>query len=388
MTNLLANPTLVGLVLQSASVLMISVLCLTLLRTIRRAPLVPWTVGWIALFIALMTLLLAYQVPRYGVVLYPLYMAAEYAFGCLVFAGCREYATGRAVSWSDTPVALACLVLALVLPPLTRWHFGILFAVHSFIYGGLFVVAWAQLMKARPGRRSVPGVRVLSVALLLLAVAYLAYAPMFGLSELGVIAPDPPLLDYSSFFDSLLLTMLGFGMVMVSTGEVQSDLEVARDRLARAAQTDHLTSAFNRYAFQTLLHGDLEGTVVIADIDNLKSINDRYGHCAGDAAIRAVASAIRSCIRADDLLFRWGGDEFLILLLGFTELEARTRLAVVNMQLHAVCLPNGAGTIPVSVSMGFASFDSVQSLDDVIRVADTAMYGAKRRALNGHVPVE
>ncbi|MEI6244168.1 MAG: GGDEF domain-containing protein [Acidobacteriota bacterium] len=383
MTTLLASPTLIGLILQSAGVLMIAVLCLTLLRTIRRPPLVPWTASWITLFISLMTLLLAFQLPAYGVVLYPVYMLFEYAFGCLVLAGCREYATGRPVDRSDWPVALVMVVPALVIPPVVGWHFSVLFTAHSFVYGCLFLVAWAQLLSARPSRRSEPGVRVVRVALLLLAAAYIAYAPIFGLSEMGLIAPEPPLLEYASFFDSLLLTMLGFGMVMVATGEVQTDLEVARDRLAGVAQTDHLTSAFNRYAFHALLDRELEGVAVIADIDNLKSINDRYGHSAGDTAIRAVASAIRGCIRADDLLFRWGGDEFLVLLLGFTELEARSRLAVVNEQLRDVELPDGAGTVSVSVSMGFAPFDSAQSLEEVIRVADTAMYGTKRGALNG-----
>jgi diguanylate cyclase (GGDEF)-like protein len=174
-------------------------------------------------------------------------------------------------------------------------------------------------------------------------------------------------------------------MVMVATGEVQADLEVARDRLARLAQTDHLTSAFNRYAFHTLMDRDFDGTAVIADIDNLKSINDQFGHSAGDAAIRAVASAIRACIRADDLLFRWGGDEFLVLMLGFREQEARIRLSVVNEHLREVALSGTGGlTVSVSVSMGFASFDSAASLDEVIRVADTAMYGTKRSVDNGH----
>jgi diguanylate cyclase (GGDEF)-like protein len=388
MTTLFASPALIGLVLQSAGVLMIAVLCLTLLRTIRRAPLVPWTAAWITLFISLMTLLLAFQIPSFGVVLYPIYMFLEYVFVYLVFAGCREYATGRPASWNDWSTVAALLVPALVIPPVVGWDFSILFAAHSLLYGCGFLFAFRQLSRARPGARTAPGVRVLTVALLLLAVAYIAYAPIFSLVEIGAIAPQPTLLDYSTFFDSLFLTMLGFGMVMVSTGEVQSDLEVARDRLARVAQTDHLTSAFNRYAFHTLIEGDFDGVAVIADIDNLKSINDQYGHSAGDTAIRAVATAIRSCIRADDLLFRWGGDEFLVLLLGFTEMEARTRLSVVNEQLRSVVLAGGKELVAVSVSMGFAVFDSAKSLDEVIHVADSAMYGTKRNMANGQTPEE
>lgn len=379
MTNLFSSPTLVGLTLQSAGVLMIAVLCLTLLRTIRRAPLVPWTAAWIALFIALMVLLLAFRVPSLSHALHPAYMFFEYIFAFLVFAGCREYTGGRPMGRSDAPAAIAMVVPAILLPAAARWQFNVFFAFHSVIYAYLFLLALRQLRLARPSERSAPGVRVLKIALLLLALLYGAYGPIFALSALNVIAHEPLFLAYSSFYDLLLLTMLGFGMVMVATGEVQSDLEVARDRLTGVAQTDHLTSAFNRYAFHTLLHHDLAGTAVIADIDNLKSINDRHGHAAGDAAIRAVASAIRGCIRADDLLFRWGGDEFLVLLLGVGESDARARMTVVNEHLRDVRVHSGESSVSVSVSMGFAPFDSAESLDDVIRVADSAMYGTKRR---------
>lgn len=389
MTSLLASPTLIGLVLQSAGVLMIAILCLTLRRTIRRPPLVPWTGAWIALFIALMALLLVFQVPRFGIVGYPVYMLFEYAFGFLVFAGCREYATGRPFGWSDWPVGAVLLVPALVIPPAVHWQFSAIFSAHAFILGALLLVALRQLLHARPSARSAPGVLVVKVALLVLAGTYIAYAPIFGVTGTGLMEREPPLLQYWSFLDSMFLTMLGFGMVMVTTGEVQSDLEIARDRLAAVAQRDHLTSAFNRYAFHTLLDGDLDGIAVFADIDNLKSINDRYGHSAGDTVIRAVASAIRSGIRADDLLFRWGGDEFLVLLLGFTEREARVRLEGVKEHLRDVPLPgDDGGTITVSVSMGFAEFDSAQSLDEVIRVADSAMYGTKRNAANEQTSTE
>jgi diguanylate cyclase (GGDEF)-like protein len=349
MTTLFDDPSLVGLVLQSAGVLMIAVLCLMLTRTIRRPPLVPWTAAWIALFISLMTLLLAFRVPRYAFVLHPVYMFYEYVFAYLVFAGSREYATGRAVGVSDWPVGLGLLVPAIALPLAARWQFNVFFAVHAWIYGYLLLLSWRQLGRARRRERSASGLLVTRVALLLLSLAYLAYGPLFALAAIGWIPHEPRFLAYSPFFDSLLLTMLGFGMVMVATGEVQSDLEVARDRLAGVAQTDHLTSAFNRYAFHALLDHDLAGTAVIADIDNLKSINDQYGHSAGDAAIRAVATAMRSCIRADDLLFRWGGDEFLVLLLNVSELDARKRLTGQRATAHRRCRAVTAGA---GVSLG------------------------------------
>src|SRR5205823_2263991 len=79
----------------------------------------------------------------------------------------------------------------------------------------------------------------------------------------------------------------------------------------------------NRHAFYSLVEDARrqgstppEGTVALVDIDSLKPINDAYGHAAGDESIRAVATAIRSIVRAADLVIRWGGDEFLVILIG------------------------------------------------------------------------
>jgi diguanylate cyclase (GGDEF)-like protein len=374
-----SNPSIVGLVLQSAAVVMIACMCITLLRTAPRSPLVAWTAAWIMLFIALMMLLVAFQAGQLAHFMQPLYLFCEYGFGYLLFAGCREYATGAALGRKDAWMAAVLAVPALALPYFAKWQFNVFYPFHALIYAYLFFCAWRQLIGARPSARGRAGLRVMKVALAILASAYALYAPIFAAASTGWIAHEPAFLAFCPFYDMLMLTLLGFGIVMLTSGEVHSDLEKARDRLAGVAQQDHLTSAFNRHAFYQVLDRDLSGTAVFADIDNLKSINDQFGHASGDTAIRACATALRSQIRADDLLFRWGGDEFLVLLLGVSELDARRRLSGVNDLLRGIQLPGGVGTMTVSVSMGFAAFNSAESLDEVIRVADTAMYGHKRR---------
>jgi diguanylate cyclase (GGDEF)-like protein len=233
----------------------------------------------------------------------------------------------------------------------------------------------------------------MKLALLLLTVGYFHYSPLFALSVKGILPATVPYLEYAPFYDMLFLFMLMFGMVMVVTGEVQHELEntnaelaKTRDRLETMAQLDHLTSALNRHALYSLIEDErpgrralLSGTAVVADIDDLKKINDRYGHLAGDSAIRAVASAIRACIRADDLLFRWGGDEFLVVLIGMSEADARVRLAAANTGLRERQLPAFPEPVDVSISMGFASFDSVHTLGQVIAVADEAMFKRKKK---------
>lgn len=378
MNSLFANPSVIGLVLEAVAVLMIASMCLTLLKNAPRSPLVEWTAAWMMLFVALTSLLVAFRVPWLAHVVQPFYLGFEYGFAYLIFAGCREYATGVSLARKDWWMSVILAIPALGLPLMAKWQFNVFYPFHSVIYAYLFFCAWRQLAGARPSERGRAGLRVLKVALAVLALAYAAYAPIVFASSKGWITNEPAFLAFSPFYDMLMLTLLGFGVVMLTSGEVHSDLEQARDRLAGVAQQDHLTSAFNRHAFYQVLDRDLNGTAVFADIDNLKSINDQFGHAAGDTAIRACATALRSQIRADDLLFRWGGDEFLVLLLGFSEVDARKRLSGVNDLLRDIHLPVTDVAMTVSVSMGFAAFNSAESLDEVIRVADTAMYGHKR----------
>src|SRR5437763_16436634 len=106
-------------------------------------------------------------------------------------------------------------------------------------------------------------------------------------------------------------------MIVLTAEEANLELEDAKSRIERKLHIDPLTEALNRHAFHSMQHGDevetegvLSGVLVMIDVDNLKGINDALGHAAGDAVIRASANAVRMLIRADDLLFRWGGDEF------------------------------------------------------------------------------
>jgi diguanylate cyclase (GGDEF)-like protein len=218
----------------------------------------------------------------------------------------------------------------------------------------------------------------LSLALLTLFVAF-------------HVSLEPALL-YSIYF----LGQYIFGLVFI-TGcrrEVEGsnrELLEARDKLELLAQMDPLTEALNRHAFHSLLRhpeGGVEsmtsGTVAVLDIDNLKPINDTWGHTAGDKAIRAVARAMRSLIRADDMLFRWGGDEFLVLMFKLPEEEASRRLKKINDILEENCQKWTGMPVSVAVSYGVAGFDSMKQLGQAIETADQEMY-AKRNRVRGIV---
>ena len=136
-------------------------------------------------------------------------------------------------------------------------------------------------------------------------------------------------------------------MVIILLELVLSDAKIANEKLRKAhekleelAHIDPLTTALNRHAFHGYLkrHGtngaSASGSVGFFDIDDLKVINDMYGHAVGDIAIRAVVRAIREIIRADDLIFRWGGDEFFIIMVGLDAESAYKRVSRMLSLIH------------------------------------------------------
>ena len=199
---------------------------------------------------------------------------------------------------------------------------------------------------------------------------------------------------YTSLFDLLFEILLAFGTVMVLMESVRREVELAnrkltdaRDQLELLVQMDPLTEALNRHAFHSLLRRPESGTdntassgsVAVLDIDNLKPINDTLGHTVGDKAIRAVARAMRSLVRADDMLFRWGGDEFLVLMFKLPQPEASRRLEKLNKILDENCERWIGEPVKVTVSFGVTGFTSLTDLGQAIEQADKAMYAQRNR---------
>src|ERR1041384_6039729 len=189
-----------------------------------------------------------------------------------------------------------------------------------------------------------------------------------------------------------VLFMIGcFGSVMLLMKSVRREVEMAntklleaRDQLELLVQMDPLTEALNRHAFHSLLRRSevghdavTSGSVAVLDIDNLKPINDTMGHTAGDKAIRAVARATRSLVRADDMLFRWGGDEFLVLMFRLPQPEASRRMEKLNQILEENCERWLGTPLTVTVSFGVAGFTSLTDLGQAIEQADKAMYAQR-----------
>jgi diguanylate cyclase (GGDEF)-like protein len=162
-------------------------------------------------------------------------------------------------------------------------------------------------------------------------------------------------------------------------------------RVASQAATDGLTGLANRRSFDDELalewrRAERVGdslALVLADLDSFKSVNDRFGHQAGDAVLRRVAVILDSGGRQVDLAARYGGEEFAVLAPG-TDLEGATRLAErLRSELEAttVTLPDGR-EIQVTSSFGVAVKANLDGPEDLVAAADEALYDAKRNGKN------
>lgn len=161
-----------------------------------------------------------------------------------------------------------------------------------------------------------------------------------------------------------------------------------RDRLSQAIRHDPLTGAMSRYQFERDMasptaDGDRAQGIALLDIDHFKAINDQYGHAAGDEVLRVVVGRLQQALGADGRLYRWGGEEFLLVIDGPTDavqIEARLRAAVEAVQAQPIHW--GEARLPVSVSGGavFQPFAPgwEAPLADAVRWADAALYHAKQ----------
>lgn len=388
------QPNLVALLVQAAGALLMAALCIALLRTMARPALRAWATGWVMLCVSVQALYLASLVPAIRVPLHTIYLLGEYVFGYLVYAGCRRYALGeppsRAEVWLLMPATTWCVGLAYF----AGGNDDLLFAIHTLVYPYLFFRALRVLGRIEPGPRARVGLGVMKLSLLLLTITYLHYAPLRAAASYQNLRAFDAYLAYAPLYDLLFQVLLMFGMVMTATGRVQqeletanADLERARDRLEATARMDPLTSALNRRAFTAVLadrsrdgRGFASGVVAVIDLDALKGLNDQYGHAAGDAALLALAEALRNSIKPEDLLFRWGGDEFVLLLRGETAASATDRLAVLNQRLEGLTIPGCDEPVNLRASVGLSEFVDALSLHRAIEEADKAMYRKKKTA--------
>ena len=172
--------------------------------------------------------------------------------------------------------------------------------------------------------------------------------------------------------------------------DLQERLLRAQDQLRHDATHDRLTGLWNRGMIVDQLVSEVERAqrenhplaIVMGDVDHFKSVNDTYGHAAGDEVLREIAQRLASIKRSYDSIGRYGGEEFLIILPGC---DSREAIAVGERVRHVVSSEVSIGPIkwPVTISLGVANYwDSDRDAATLIAAADEALYRAKAKGRN------
>jgi diguanylate cyclase (GGDEF)-like protein len=220
-----------------------------------------------------------------------------------------------------------------------------------------------------------------------------------GTETIGVLtATDKK--DGSSFDsrDAIGLRMFGASATLALMA-ARNDTELRR--LAYAVTIDSLTELFNRPYFDARLHQEIERarrhssslTLLMADVDDFKAINDTHGHQIGDMVLQAVGGVLRSSVRIFDVCSRYGGDEFAILMLSSDQASAAACAERIRQRVsEGEVKEDGGPRLPrTTLSIGVAVMRSGDGPTDLIRRADQSMYHAKaagknRISVNGELP--
>ncbi len=155
-------------------------------------------------------------------------------------------------------------------------------------------------------------------------------------------------------------------------------------RTSEQASTDSLTGLINRRTFQTrirsLRRNNTPFALVMADIDHFKRVNDTYGHETGDRAIKTFCDVAKSTLRQNDLMARWGGEEFAF---AFADLDPTDTTAVIDRIRLELAARLSTSDLPgFTASYGIVAAERCASLEDAVRLADDALYAAKAQGRN------
>jgi len=181
----------------------------------------------------------------------------------------------------------------------------------------------------------------------------------------------------------IITTLLLLGLIYFFMSRLIKKLEEARQTIEQIAITDQLTDVFNRRHIMSRFEEEFEKfkrlkknvSCIMADVDNFKAVNDSYGHLAGDQVLKAISRRIRNTVRAYDILGRYGGEEFLIIMPDTSVEDARELAERIRTRVKEETVNNAT----ITLSLGVVCVEeSDRSVDDIIRRADQNLYKAKK----------
>lgn len=252
--------------------------------------------------------------------------------------------------------------------------------------GGVFpivmVIIAFGLFQLRP--REVSAVGLFAVGIFGIVMAVMSwrrpevYAPRVELGHFLMIATMMP---------AMSLLAARFSGIRERLRRQKQDLAQAVGRIQELATRDELTGLVNRRHMQNLMEQEhrrcaRSGQIfclAVLDIDHFKSINDEHGHAAGDEVLRAVAQEMQTVVRLSDVLARWGGEEFVLMMSDTRSPLARGGLERVRERVARLRVVVPEGAVAVTVSAGIAEHHAGESASDTLARADRALYEAKQQ---------
>ncbi|MBI2680199.1 MAG: GGDEF domain-containing protein [Candidatus Solibacter usitatus] len=377
-----AAPDLIGLAVQTLGTLLFFVLFLLVWRQSGIISLGSWTLAWLLEALALVFVWFYFSSGQ--VAWLAPYSFLEYSYALALAAAARMENLGTSKNWNKGLRALAGypVFLAIVYALGLHHRFETFHALHSLVLAGLYLYGASRL---HGGIGS--GARWFRYALTALSAASLWHAAIFY----SVYRQDgaliwPAYLRYYNLYDLALQTMLAFSaMAMWIENQryrilsLDAELDRVRSETQKGLDQDRLTGLRNQAALEKSLESGegFSGVVAVCDMDNFKSINDRFGHLVGDEILRNVGHLLRASIRQEDEAFRWGGDEFVILFHNQNRAVATSRMRALRDRLGGFQV-RGYGMMPISFSWGTAELQG-GSLRKALDDADRQMYANKRQ---------
>ncbi|HEU4565871.1 MAG TPA: GGDEF domain-containing protein [Gemmatimonadaceae bacterium] len=408
----------IGILVQMCGCVLLAALFALLRRhALRRRYFALWGSAWFACaaaLLALVTLIGPYVAnpPAAGTLIDVEHPAVRvlnfvYQFGKLLYlgllaAGTTTYVRGLAGSARSARLAMLGAGVYALVSVTVATRVNDLVTLQAPAAVAVFLYCASVLLRLRASRATL-GTRATGMVFLVMALLWASYIPAFGWSHIGATPRGLALIvNYNSYFDLLLQMLLGHGMVVVlmedakrEVDDAHAELAVAHDQLRRATLYDALTGALNRLAFTEGVGLETArssfGTVAVIDLDNLKLVNDAHGHAAGDELLRRLVSTLRDTLRPSDRLYRWGGDEFLLVLPGARPESVLPRIEAAIAEAPPLVLHGAPEPLRVQASVGAVEFADAEALEPAILRADAAMYARKRESRTtgrqGRVPV-
>jgi diguanylate cyclase (GGDEF)-like protein len=262
-------------------------------------------------------------------------------------------------------------------------------ATNNWSGGGVFLAAMGLTiaLAARELWQLEPGYSKIRIPMAI-AAGSLAVYYFFRLFVYLIEGPYGP--TFQAYFGSAITTGITMVLLVVASFSMSALSTEQQTRALQALTTqDGLTGLLNRGGFLDLAEGELDilrstrtpGTLMLADLDHFKDINDTYGHAAGDQALQAFANACSAAVRSSDLVARYGGEEFVLLLPGVGAYRAEVIAKEISRRMEAASADVG---IPMpTISYGLVAVDeTTEDLEVLIAAADAALYRAKSLGRN------